>query len=129
MLKSHTLVLITYDAVTRKHHQLPLATVKKIMKSNKEVKVYELIINYSQLVSSDTPIVFSKACELFIMELTLRSWLHTEGNKRRTLKRRDIAGAIRHDRLLEFLLDVVPFYHNDSQKVFLLNCFDCFLFA
>ncbi|XP_068336657.1 nuclear transcription factor Y subunit C-2-like [Pyrus communis] len=110
---------INNTIVTRKHHQLPLARVKRIKKSNEEVK----------LVSSETPIVFSKACESFIRELTLRSWLHTEGNKRRTLKRRDIAGAIGHDRLLEFLLDVVPFDHNDSQKVFLLNCFDCFLFA
>ncbi|KAK7850577.1 nuclear transcription factor y subunit c-2 [Quercus suber] len=30
------------------------------------------------MVSADTPIVFSKACELSILELTVRAWLQTE---------------------------------------------------
>ena len=39
-----------------------------------------------QTISAEAPIVFAKACELFILELTLRSWIHTEENKRRTLQ-------------------------------------------
>lgn len=35
-----------------------------------------------------------KAAEIFIHELTLRAWVHTEDNKRRTLQRNDIAMAI-----------------------------------
>ena len=36
------------------------------------------------LISAEAPIVFARACEMFILELTLRSWNHTEENKRRT---------------------------------------------
>ncbi|KAL6011549.1 Agglutinin-like protein 1 precursor [Asimina triloba] len=79
-------------------HQLPLARIKRIMKSDEDVK----------MISADAPVLFSKACELFILELTLRSWLHTEENKRRTLQRSDIAHAITQSEVLDFLLDVVP---------------------
>ena len=38
------------------------------------------------MISAEAPLVFSKACELFVKELTLRAWIHTEDNKRRTLQ-------------------------------------------
>lgn len=66
------------------------------------------------MISVEAPVLFSKACELFILELTLRSWLHTEENKRRTLHRNDIAGAISRGDVLDFLLDIVP---RDEVKV------------
>ena len=43
------------------------------------------------MISAEAPIVFAKACEMFILELTLRSWRFTEENKRRTLQRSDVA--------------------------------------
>lgn len=52
--------------------------------------------------------LLSKACELFILELTMRSWMHTEENKRRTLQRADIAGAITKTDTFDFLIDIVP---------------------
>lgn len=61
-----------------------------------------------QMISADTPVVFAKACEMFIMELTLRAWMHTQENKRRTLQRNDVANAIRDEDLLVFLKDIVP---------------------
>ncbi|GMH04330.1 hypothetical protein Nepgr_006169 [Nepenthes gracilis] len=61
------------------------------------------------MVSAESPVVFSKACELFILELTLRAWLFAEDDKRRTLQRRDIARAVRHEDLLQFLTDVATF--------------------
>lgn len=64
------------------------------------------------MISADTPAIFSKACELFILELTLRAWLQTEECKRRTLQRCDIAMAISHDDLLDFLVDLVPLDHD-----------------
>jgi hypothetical protein len=39
-----------------------------------------------QTISADAPILFAKACELFILELTLRAWFQTDDNKRRTLQ-------------------------------------------
>ena len=49
-----------------------------------------------------------QACELFILELTLRSWMHSEESKRRTLQRNDIAAAITKTDVFDFLLDIVP---------------------
>ncbi|XP_048328129.1 nuclear transcription factor Y subunit C-4 isoform X2 [Ziziphus jujuba] len=93
--------------VVKSQNQLPLARIKRVMKSDGDVK----------MISSETPILFSKACELFIMELTLRAWMQTEGCKRRTLQRGDIARAIRSDELLDFLVDVVPLEEEEDQKL------------
>ncbi len=38
------------------------------------------------MISAEAPVLFAKACEIFILELTLRAWMHTEENKRRTLQ-------------------------------------------
>ncbi|EEF34319.1 nuclear transcription factor Y subunit C-10 [Ricinus communis] len=92
----------------KNNHQLPLARIKRIMKSGGEVK----------MISGDTPVLFAKACELFISELTLRSWLQTEGCKRRTLQRCDIARAIKHDPILQkFLLDSIPYDHCKADEI------------
>ena len=45
-----------------------------------------------------------QACEMFILELTLRSWNHAEENKRRTLQRNDIAAAITKTDIFDFLV-------------------------
>ncbi|KAJ6824132.1 nuclear transcription factor Y subunit C-4-like [Iris pallida] len=81
-----------------KNHQLPLARIKKIMKADEDVR----------MISAEAPILFAKACELFILELTIRSWLHAEENKRRTLQRNDIAAAITRTDIFDFLVDIVP---------------------
>eukprot|EP00127_Corallochytrium_limacisporum_P002555 Clim_evm112s128 gene=Clim_evmTU112s128 len=78
--------------------ELPLARIKKIMKTDDEVK----------MISSEAPVVFSKACEIFIEELTIRAWLHTEENKRRTLQRTDVSAAINKCDMYDFLIDIVP---------------------
>lgn len=57
---------------------LPLARIKKIMKSDDDLR--------AQMISSEVPHLFAKACELFVLDLTLRSWLHTDANRRRTLQ-------------------------------------------
>lgn len=72
------------DAAALKHQELPLARIKKIMKLDDDVK----------MISAEAPVLFAKAAEMFITELTMRAWIHTEDNKRRTLQRNDIAMAI-----------------------------------
>ena len=52
--------------------------------------------------------LFAKACEMFILELTLRSWYQTEENKRRTLQRSDVSAAVTGTDIFDFLLDTVP---------------------
>lgn len=69
---------------------------------------------FQQVISADAAVLFSKACEFFIQELTLRSWLHTEEEMRRTIRRSDVGYAIRHDEVLDFLVNVVPM---DEMKV------------
>ncbi|KAK1279926.1 Nuclear transcription factor Y subunit C-1 [Acorus gramineus] len=81
-----------------RQHPLPLARIKRIMKADGEVK----------MISAETPMLFSKACELFILDLTLRSWIHANEGKRRTIQRIDVASAICHGEILNFLYDLVP---------------------
>merc|ERR1719228_1941970 len=81
-----------------KHQELPLARIKKIMKLDEDVK----------MISAEAPVLFGKACEMFIHELTMRAWIHTEDNKRRTLQRNDIAMAITKFDQFDFLIDIVP---------------------
>lgn len=81
-----------------KNHNLPLARIKKIMKADEDVR----------MISAEAPVVFAKACEMFILELTLRSWIHTEENKRRTLQKNDIAAAISRTDVFDFLVDIIP---------------------
>ncbi|KAG1686559.1 hypothetical protein DVH05_010849 [Phytophthora capsici] len=86
------------NAFDFKTHQLPLARIKKIMKTDEDVR----------MISAEAPVLFAKACEMFILELSLRAWIHTEENKRRTLQRNDIAMAITKTDVFDFLIDIVP---------------------
>ena len=43
---------------------LPLARIKKIMKSDEDVR----------MISAEAPVLFAKACELFILDLSMRAW-------------------------------------------------------
>mmetsp|Transcript_10428 Transcript_10428/g.15590 ORF Transcript_10428/g.15590 Transcript_10428/m.15590 type:complete len:154 (+) Transcript_10428:642-1103(+) len=86
------------DTEDLKNHQLPLARIKKIMKSDEDVR----------MISAEAPALFGKACEMFIVELTHRAWIHTEESKRRTLQRSDIAQCISRTDIFDFLLDIVP---------------------
>eukprot|EP00118_Oscarella_pearsei_P008639 m.45712 g.45712 ORF g.45712 m.45712 type:complete len:388 (+) comp33625_c0_seq23:89-1252(+) len=83
---------------TFKFQELPLARIKKIMKQDEEVK----------MISAEAPVLFSKAAEIFVAELSLRSWTHTEDNKRRTLQKNDVAMAVSKYDQFDFLIDIVP---------------------
>lgn len=48
--------------------------------------------------------LFLQACELFILDLTIRGWVHAEDNRRRTLQRSDIAASIANWEVLDFLV-------------------------
>ncbi|KDO23627.1 hypothetical protein SPRG_11073 [Saprolegnia parasitica CBS 223.65] len=94
----HEISQIDPEVQDFKTHQLPLARIKKIMKSDEDVR----------MISAEAPVLFAKACEMFILELSLRAWIHTEENKRRTLQRNDIAMAITKTDTFDFLIDIVP---------------------
>lgn len=70
------------------------------MKSDDDVR--------QQMISSEVPALFAKACELFVLDLTTRAWLHTDNNNRRTLQRSDVTAAIARNEMFDFLIDIVP---------------------
>ncbi|KAE8726390.1 Nuclear transcription factor Y subunit C-9 [Hibiscus syriacus] len=81
-----------------RNHSLPLTRIKKIMKVDEDVR----------MISAEAPVIFAKACEIFVLELTLCSWIHTEENKRRTLQKNDIVAAISRTEVFDFLVDIIP---------------------
>ena len=84
-------------------HALPLARIKKIMKRS----AGETADGGARMISGEAPVVFSKACELFVAELTRRAWAATLEGKRRTVHREDVATAVHNTDLFDFLVDVV----------------------
>ncbi|XP_006659211.1 nuclear transcription factor Y subunit C-2-like [Oryza brachyantha] len=75
---------------------LPLARIKRIMKADEDVK----------MIAGEAPALFAKACEMFILDLTMRSWQQTEENRRRTVQRNDIEAAIKKTDIFDFLVDI-----------------------
>lgn len=68
------------------------------MKSDEDVR----------MISAEAPVLFAKACEFFILEMTHRAWDVAQECQRRTLQRSDIAVAIARTHIWDFLLDTVP---------------------
>ncbi|VVB09183.1 unnamed protein product [Arabis nemorensis] len=82
-----------------RQNNLPLSRVRKILKSDPDVK----------MISREAPALFSKSCEYFILELTLRVWMHTQSRSSQTIRRCDIFQAVKNSKIYDFLIDVVPF--------------------
>ena len=59
-------------------------------------------------MSDQVAILFAKACEMFIAELTIKGYYNAEKNERKTLQRKDIAVAIAHTETYDFLIDTIP---------------------
>ncbi|CAN6236708.1 unnamed protein product [Urochloa humidicola] len=87
-------------------HALPLARIKKIMKRSADGG------GGARMISGEAPVVFSKACELFIAEITRRAWAATLEGKRRTVHKEDVATAVHNTDIFDFLVDVVV--HKDA---------------
>uniref|UniRef100_A0AC34QFT6 Transcription factor CBF/NF-Y/archaeal histone domain-containing protein n=1 Tax=Panagrolaimus sp. JU765 TaxID=591449 RepID=A0AC34QFT6_9BILA len=83
-----------------KHLELPLARIKKIMKIDDNAR--------SQMISSEAPVILSVAAEYLIEEMTMRAFLHTEQNRRKTIQKSDVAMAISGVELFDFLIDIIP---------------------
>lgn len=103
-----TINSIEHDEHDFKNHQLPLARIKKVMKTDEEVR----------MISAEAPILFAKGCDVFVTELTMRAWIHAEENKRRTLQKSDIAAALTKSDMFDFLIDVVPREEEKPKKSF-----------
>jgi len=60
------------------------------------------------LSGNDAPLIMSKACEFFISELSVGSWLHARVQKRRTLLKKDVVVAASNLPLCSFLAAIAP---------------------
>jgi len=117
------------DAATEnwRNQKLPLAKIKKIMKSEDVIlqelerdKQEKLAAEEGQpattpnekstkfMISGEAPVLMSKACELMIKDLSFRAWRHTERNRRRTLQKQDLHAAVGESEVYDFLIDIVP---------------------
>ncbi|THH05440.1 hypothetical protein EW145_g4791 [Phellinidium pouzarii] len=101
-----------------RHPPLPLARIKKVMKSDpdvkllfssaKPVKVRLASRLVSSLFSNLSPPLTALWLSVFISEITARSFIVADANKRRTLSRADIAKALSKSDQFDFLIDIVP---------------------
>ena len=90
----------------KNHNDLPLARIKRIMKSDEDVR----------MIRAEAPVLFAKACELFILELTVRSSAFSEQTERRNLQKTDILHALAHTDIFDFLYDVLSQSEAEKQQ-------------
>ncbi|GAA6023312.1 hypothetical protein JCM11491_006891 [Sporobolomyces phaffii] len=95
---NHTLKTAENHEDDFKHQALPLARIKKVAKMDPDV----------QMISSEVTVLFEKACQIFIQELTARAHLVSIESKRRTISRTDVAQAVSKSDTFDFLIDIVP---------------------
>jgi nuclear transcription factor Y gamma len=116
----HSYIHLNVEEVNWKTHALPLARIKRIMKSEETI-LQELERERIEregrgeeprgmrfMISGEAPIVMEKACEFMLRELAIRSWRHTERGKRRTLQRQDVYAGVGESEMFDFLIDIVP---------------------
>jgi|TARA_B110000285_G_C14987335_1_gene544521 histone H3/H4 len=60
------------------------------------------------MISAEAPILFAKACEMFITEMTIKGYYNAEKQDRKTLQRKDLATAIARTETYDFLIDTIP---------------------
>ena len=60
------------------------------------------------MISAEVPLLFCKAIEMFIMEMTVKGYYNAEKQERKTLLKKDIAMAIAKTETYDFLIDTIP---------------------
>lgn len=81
-----------------KHLVLPLARVKRIVKTDPDIK----------LISSDAAFLITRSTELFIQLLAKEAYKETLKNKRKVLQYNDLSKVVKDKEEMEFLLDIIP---------------------
>lgn len=83
------------ESTTDFKNALPLKRIKKIMKDDCE-----------KMIAHEAPLLLSKACEMFIMDLTARASVNV--GMRTILQKRDIVSAASMNDMFDFLIDILP---------------------
>ncbi|PPR07634.1 hypothetical protein CVT26_001702 [Gymnopilus dilepis] len=97
-----------------RHPPLPLARIKKVMKSDPDVKPPYYSAKHAKVrpvlrvyLRTLDPFCYATLA-VFIAEITARAFIVADSNKRRTLSRADIAKALSKSDQFDFLIDIVP---------------------
>ena len=61
------------------------------------------------MVTSESHVLLTKACEIFIEEVTLRAWRQTQSCSRNTIQSCDIKNALKNSVIYDELNDLVSF--------------------
>ncbi len=77
---------------------LPLTRVKRIMKSDVDVK----------LISQEAVVLVTKAAELLLEHLAEESCKYTTSENRKTIQYKDVAQAVKECDVFDFLEEVIP---------------------
>ncbi len=81
-----------------KEVKLPVARIKKIMKTDEDVR----------MISIEAPILFSKACELFVMDLAFKAYFYCKRRgEKQVIDRIDLALAATESEAHDFLIDLI----------------------
>lgn len=68
------------------------------MKSDQDVR----------MISAETPVIFARACEMFIMDITIRATQYAEyDNERLVLTKKSIADTIKNTDIFDFLMEIL----------------------
>jgi nuclear transcription factor Y gamma len=95
--KKEVMALKSENKAAFKHQSdLPLARIKRVMKSDEDVR----------MISAEAPILFAKACEMFVLDLTIRCYAYSEHNKRGGLEREDVFQVLKETDIFDFLKEV-----------------------
>lgn len=82
-----------------------MARIKKIMKTDDDVR----------MISIEAPILFSKACELFVMDLAFKALFYAKSRKHQRIDKLDLALAATESETHDFLIDLVA--EEDMEEV------------
>ena len=80
----------------KKHNDLPIARIKRIMKSDQDVR----------MISAETPVIFARACEMFIMDIRATQYAEYD-NERLVLTKKSIADTIKNTDIFDFLMEIL----------------------
>lgn len=90
------LALKTEEVDFKKHSDLPLARIKRIMKGDEDVK----------MISAEVPVILAEACKMFIHDVCKQGWFKTSLTKRKNLQRNDIKEILEDTWQFDFLMDI-----------------------
>ena len=96
-IKDLDIIVVDDKKDFKRHNDLPIARIKRIMKSDQDVR----------MISAETPVIFARACEMFIMDITIRSTQFAEyDNERLVLTKKSILDTIKNTDIFDFLMEI-----------------------